>query len=191
MIDKYPITAIGKALLEAELSRLREEVPVILQEVVVARAKGDFSENFELYAAKKQLDETRNKIDLLEKYLRSTQICSLPKNPKSPQFASRVVFMRDDEKCEYVILGDRESEPSIGSLSCASPLFAMLVGKKPTDIFQFNGSKYTLLEVHRVDEKELEELVVKCFQLKEASLTLTKDRVDLITKSESNEKPII
>jgi transcription elongation factor GreA len=175
MLDKYPISAIGRKLLDKELTRLREEIPVILQEVVIARSKGDFSENFELYAAKKQLDQTRNRIDLLEKYLRSTQICAIPANPQTPQFASKVVFMRDQERCEYVILGDRESEPSIGTLSCASPLFTRLVGKKPNDVFDFNGAKYTLLEVHRVEEKELEELVRKCFQMKEDGLVFKRD----------------
>lgn len=159
MMERYPITARGKMLLEEKLHAMRDRVPVVRDEIIEAQKKGDFSENFEYYAAKKELRELEHQIDDLDKHIRTTIVVSIPISPKAVCFGCKVHLKKDGVELSYIILGERESEPIIGSLSTGSPLFRALVAKKPGDIISFNESTYEIISVQSVSEQEINQVI--------------------------------
>jgi transcription elongation factor GreA len=60
---------------------------------------------------------------------------------------------------DYVIVGDREAEPSMGSLSNRSPLFQVLVAKKVGEKVNFNHSTYIILKIEASNENELKDRI--------------------------------
>jgi len=53
-VEKVPMLEEGFRKLEAELQRLKEERPLIVDAIEEARAHGDLSENAEYHAAKER-----------------------------------------------------------------------------------------------------------------------------------------
>ena len=75
---------MGEQLTKADVKRIREEIekrklslrPKLIEAVKEARSHGDLSENFEYYAAKREMNQNESRIAYLERMLRFATIVS-------------------------------------------------------------------------------------------------------------------
>ncbi len=137
-MKKY-ITRAGFEKLREEFRRLLyEERPRVTQEVTVAAAHGDRSENYEYKLGKKKLREIDARIHRLQKQLEGYEVI----DPGTRQSTDRVFFgatvtVEDEEGVvtTYQIVGGDELDDSLGPgrISYEAPLGRALLGKREGD----------------------------------------------------------
>ena len=128
--------------------------PKILEEVKVARAQGDLSENFEYYAARKRNRENNSRIDYLEKVLKYAVIIDDSNTTGvSLNNVVKVKFVDDgtpEEEWEiesYKIVTSIRADSIKNRVSIESPLGKALLFKNVDEIVEVileNGSSYKL-----------------------------------------------
>jgi transcription elongation factor GreA len=137
MADRIPMTPSGYTKLEAELKQLKTvERRKISNEIEVARAHGDISENAEFHAAKEKQSHVEGRIRIVEDKLARAQVIETGGNPpESVRFGVTVVLSDDDtgEEVQYTITGEDESDVSVGLISVTSPVARALLGKSGGD----------------------------------------------------------
>jgi transcription elongation factor GreA len=137
MADRIPMTPSGYTKLEAELKQLKTvERRKISNEIEVARAHGDISENAEFHAAKEKQSHIEGRIRIVEDKLARAQIIETGGNPpESVRFGVTVVLSDNDtgEEVQYTITGEDESDVSEGLISVTSPVARALLGKSVGD----------------------------------------------------------
>ncbi|MEM7409024.1 MAG: transcription elongation factor GreA [Myxococcota bacterium] len=133
MSDRVPMTPQGYAKLEADLQDLKTvQRPTIVKEIEVARAHGDISENAEFHAAKERQSHIEGRILMLEDKLARAQVIDMSgPPPDAVRFGVTVTLLdvETDEEVKYTLVGEDESDISIGKLSIASPIARALLGK--------------------------------------------------------------
>jgi transcription elongation factor GreA len=133
MADRIPMTPSGYTKLEAELKQLKTvERRKISNEIEIARAHGDISENAEFHAAKEKQSHVEGRIRIVEDKLARAQVIETGGNPpESVRFGVTVVLSDDDtgEEVQYTITGEDESDLSVGLISVTSPVARALLGK--------------------------------------------------------------
>lgn len=137
-MQSYPISQKGFDKLVATLKNLQEvERPQTVIELDIARDHGDLKENAEYHAAKEKLAFIDKKIDELTRQ----SIASKVINPKELEhkkisFGShiRIQDLDTDKISSYTIVGDFESNPSIGHISISTPIAKALLGASKGDI---------------------------------------------------------
>jgi transcription elongation factor GreA len=133
MADRIPMTPSGYTKLEAELKQLKTvERRKISNEIEVARAHGDISENAEFHAAKEKQSHVEGRIRIVEDKLARAQVIETGGNPpESVRFGVTVVLSDNDtgEEVQYTITGEDESDLSVGLISVTSPVARALLGK--------------------------------------------------------------
>jgi transcription elongation factor GreA len=137
MADRIPMTPNGYVRLEAELKQLKTvERRKISNEIEVARAHGDISENAEFHAAKEKQSHVEGRIRIVEDKLARAQVIEAGENPpETVRFGVTVVLTDDDtgEEVQYTITGEDESNASAGLISVTSPVARALLGKRVGD----------------------------------------------------------
>jgi len=137
MPDRIPMTPSGYSKLEAELKQLKTvDRRRISEEIEVARAHGDISENAEFHAAKERQSHIEGRIRIVEDKLARAQVIETGGNPPdSVRFGVTVVLSDDDngEEVQYTITGEDESDVSVGLISVTSPVARALLGKSVGD----------------------------------------------------------
>jgi transcription elongation factor GreA len=137
MADRIPMTPNGYVRLEAELKQLKTvERRKISNEIEVARAHGDISENAEFHAAKEKQSHVEGRIRIVEDKLARAQVIETGGNPpETVRFGVTVVLTDDDtgEEVKYTITGEDESNASAGLISVTSPVARALLGKRVGD----------------------------------------------------------
>jgi len=134
MIEKvFPMTAAGKAKLEAELEDLKvNKRKEIVERIKIARSYGDLSENSEYESAKDEQAFVEGRITTIEKMIRFSEIIS-DKNFDSNlvSLGSKVTFVEipDGDEESYIIVGSAEADPLEGKISNDSPIAKALLGK--------------------------------------------------------------
>lgn len=148
------ITAEGHRALQRELERLwKVERPRVTEEVSVAAAQGDRSENAEYIYGKKKLREIDRRVRFLIKRLDAVTVV-VP----SPEQRGRVFFGAwfktvdaDDVEATYRIVGTDEHDVNARKISVRSPLAQAVLGKREGDTVVFHRPKgtteITILEV--------------------------------------------
>jgi transcription elongation factor GreB len=126
------ITPEGFRALKTELKRLWSvDRPKITEEVSVAAAQGDRSENAEYIYGKKKLREIDRRIRFLTKRLDAVTV--VPQSQEHPgQIFFGAWFTIEDEEGKamtYRIVGTDEIDLAIRKISVASPLAQALLGK--------------------------------------------------------------
>ena len=143
--DKLPMTARGKAMLEAELKRLlHEERPTIIKAIEEARSHGDISENAEYESAKERQGMIEGRIADIQGKIAGADVI----NPAEIK-ADRIVFgatvdildVETDEKVRYQIVGVDEADVKKGMISVLSPIARALIGKKKGDLATVQSPK--------------------------------------------------
>ncbi|NUX01542.1 transcription elongation factor GreA [Wolbachia endosymbiont of Madathamugadia hiepei] len=136
IVNKFPMTREGFEHMQAELEKLKEEKPSIIQAISDARDQGDLSENAEYHAARERLGfiegrimELKNKIS----YAEVIEVKSL--SGDSVIFGATVTLSMlsdDGSEAEYIykIVGEYEADVSKQLISTSSPLGSALIGKK-------------------------------------------------------------
>lgn len=137
MSSTVPMTLAGKKKLEEELKHLKSvERPKVIQEIAVARAHGDLSENAEYDAAKEKQSFLEGRIKEIDDKLARAQVVDTA-NLKSDRvvFGATVEVEDQDsgEKKTFRIVGTDESDPKLGWVSIESPIARQLLTKKVGD----------------------------------------------------------
>ena len=134
-MKKY-ITRAGFEKLREELRRLLyDERPRVTQEVAVAAAHGDRSENYEYKLGKKKLREIDARIHRLQKQLESYDVVDPATRPKTDRVyfgATVTVEDEDGSRTTYQIVGGEELDGGLGPgrISYEAPLGRALIGKR-------------------------------------------------------------
>ncbi len=146
-VEKVPMLEEGFRKLEAELQRLKEERPLIVDAIEEARAHGDLSENAEYHAAKERQGQVEATIAHIADQLARAQVI----DPKSlsgnkVMFGATVTLLdEDDKQIRYQIVGQVEADAKAGRISYNSPLGKALIGRSVDDEIEVtvpSGDKY-------------------------------------------------
>jgi transcription elongation factor GreA len=142
-MQKYPMTTIGHAALEAELKQLKTiERPEIIQAISVAREHGDLSENAEYHAAKEKQGFIEGRIQELESKLSLAQIIDVSQlSSETVTFGATVSIVNEDtdEESTYQIVGEDEANIKNGKISITAPMARALIGKEVGDVIEVNA----------------------------------------------------
>jgi transcription elongation factor GreA len=151
-IERLPILAEGHAILVATLRRLKEiERPEVVEQIEIARAHGDLSENAEYHAAKERQGQIEAEVIQLEDQL-SRAIIIDPKTLSGDKvvFAATVHLLdEDDKKIVYQIVGQTEADARRGRISYNSPLGRALIGRRvgeEVEVTTPSGDRYYTIE---------------------------------------------
>ena len=155
---KRYITTRGFERLREQFHRLlHEDRPRVTQEVAVAAAHGDRSENYEYKLGKKKLREIDARIHRLQKMLESFEVIDPRTRPKTDRVffgATVTVEDEDGEETTYQIVGGDELDEELGKnrISYEAPLGRALLGKREGDSVRVRRPKGdTELTVVRVE----------------------------------------
>jgi transcription elongation factor GreB len=127
------ITVEGFRALQAELRKLWEvDRPKITEEVSVAAAQGDRSENAEYIYGKKKLREIDRRIRFLERRLESVTVVEPTKEQLDKVYFGAWFTLEDEDGKEatYRIVGTDEIDLPNRKISVKSPVAQALIGKK-------------------------------------------------------------
>ncbi|MDP3970617.1 MAG: GreA/GreB family elongation factor [bacterium] len=106
-----------------------------IKETNLYAENGDFSENAEYQIAKERLRGMNRTIDELEYQLPRAIIIEKPPENSVVQMGHTVtVSTADNNEITWKILGPKESNPSAGIISYASPIGTALIGKSVADV---------------------------------------------------------
>ena len=130
-------------LTEKDIQRMEEEIEYrklvvrkeALEDVKVARAHGDLSENFEYKAAKKYKNENESRIRYLEKMIRTARVISeeSPEDEVGMNNTVELYFEEDDEVEVYKVVTTVRSNSLKNLISKESPLGMAIYGHKVGD----------------------------------------------------------
>jgi len=135
-MEKVPMTVEGKRALEDELRHLKSvERPRVIEQIAIARAHGDLSENADYSAAREKQGFIEGRILEIGDKLARAEVID-PAQIKSEKIVfGATVTMTDDSGKEivYQIVGETEGDLAKGKLSVKAPLARTLMGKAVGD----------------------------------------------------------
>ena len=141
------MTPRGVKKLREELKRLREvERPKNVQDIEVARAHGDLSENAEFHAAKERQSFIEGRSREIDSILAQAEVID-----PATLSGSRVVFgatvrladTDSGDEISYSIVGDYEGDIKEGRLAISAPLARALIGREKGDTVSLRTGKGT------------------------------------------------
>lgn len=152
---------MSEKLTKADLEKIQKEIderktvlrPQILEDVKVARAQGDLSENFEYYAARKANRENNSRIDYLERMVKNAEIVEEAEKGITLNNLVKIKFVKDDiaedlwEIEQYKIVTSIRADSTKKRISIESPLGKALIGHEINDVVKVqldNGSSYNV-----------------------------------------------
>jgi transcription elongation factor GreA len=136
IISKLPMTKEGFEHMQAEVEKLKEEKPSVIQAISDARDHGDLSENAEYHTARERLGFIEGRIIELENKLSHAEVIKVEElSGDTVMFGAtvRLSMLNDDDsevECIYKIVGEYEADVSRQLISISSPLGSALIGKK-------------------------------------------------------------
>jgi len=137
MAEKVPMTPDGYSRLSEELKRLRDvELPQVLNDISIARALGDLSENADYQSARERQGMITARISYLEQTLARAEVIDPAKlSGNLVQFGAKLRLLNlDSEQEESIqIVGTDEADSKLGRISVASPLARGLLGHAVDD----------------------------------------------------------
>ena len=150
-VEKMPMLQEGYQKLTADLKRLKEERPQIVDAIEEARAHGDLSENAEYHAAKERQGQIEASIaDIEDKLSRAQIIDPTELSGDRIVFGATVTLLDEDDKpVRYQIVGQTEADAKTGRISYNSPLARALIGKQVGDEIEVtvpSGEKFYLVD---------------------------------------------
>ncbi|MGN6820878.1 MAG: transcription elongation factor GreA [Sphingomonas sp.] len=149
-VEKMPMLQEGYEKLNADLRRLKEERPQIVDAIEEARAHGDLSENAEYHAAKERQGQIEASIaDIEDKLSRAQIIDPTELSGDKVIFGATVTLLDEDDKpIKYQIVGQTEADAKTGRISYNSPLGRALIGRKVDEEVEVSvpaGDRYYLV----------------------------------------------
>ncbi len=149
-------------LTEADIAKMKEEIEYrktvvrkeALEDVKVARAQGDLSENFEYKAAKQFKNQNESRIRYLEKMVKTAHVIEDHSASDEVGLNDKVTvyFPEDDEEEVYKIVTTIRGNSMEGRISIDSPIGKALLGHKVGDTVtvQVNDSISYELQVRAI-----------------------------------------
>ena len=148
---------MGEQLTKADVKRIREEIekrklslrPKLIEAVKEARSHGDLSENFEYYAAKREMNQNESRIAYLERMLRFATIVSdrSERDEVGLNDTVRVFFEEEGEEESYRIVTSIRGHSLSNLISNESPLGKALLRHRVGDrvtVRPEGGESYTV-----------------------------------------------
>ena len=127
--------------LQAELERLRAEVPRIRETIRIARSDGDVRENAPLDAAREQQQLMERRIRQLENDLARVEIVDAANaDTEKVSIGSRVALhdLGAQQPRSFTLVDVREADASAGKISTVSPIGQALMGRSVGDEVTIN-----------------------------------------------------
>lgn len=136
-MEKVPMTATGRANMEAELKDLKSnQRPAVIAAIAEARAHGDLSENAEYHAAREKQSFIEGRIlELEDKVSRAEVIDVSTLSGDTVKFGAtvKVVDEESEEEFTYQLVGEYEANLEQGRISVTAPIARGLIGKSVGD----------------------------------------------------------
>src|SRR3954467_1151881 len=131
-VEKMPMLQEGYEKLTADLRRLKDERPQIVDAIEEARAHGDLSENAEYHAAKERQGQIEASIvDIEDRLSRAMGIDPKSLSGDKVVFGATVTLKDEDgKKIKYQLVGQVEADANQGRISYNSPLGRALIGRQ-------------------------------------------------------------
>lgn len=139
--------------MERALARIMdEELPQASKDVAAAKEMGDFSENAAYTEAKARLRRLQSRAASLKDRIAHAEVIERGAAPDGSVRVGATVRVRvNGREKTFEILGSQETDPGAGRISHASPLGALLLGRKAgeTVVLTRDGRNiaYEILEV--------------------------------------------
>lgn len=130
------LTKVDIQKMQEELEHRRNVLrPQLIEEVKVARAFGDLSENFEYKAAKREKNHNDSRIRYLEKMIATAVVIDTASaDGEVGLFDTVTVFMEDEhEEAVFRIVTTLRQNPLQGLISKESPVGSALMGHQVGD----------------------------------------------------------
>ncbi len=155
--EKIVLTREGRDKLVRELECLKgEKRREIARALAEARGHGDLSENAEYDAAKEAQAHNEKKIGELEDILVKARLIDDSKMPKDEALIGatiRVVDLNTNEKFDYMLVSEEESDFDQNKISISSPVGKAFLGHKVGDVVEVKVPagvlRYELIEIKR------------------------------------------
>jgi transcription elongation factor GreA len=147
-----PLTAEAIERAKRDLERLQTtERKQAVEDLTVALAKGDLSENAEYQEAKGRLARIDGRVFNLKERLKRASLIEQGNSDGTVRLGSNVAVHVNGQQKTYDIVGPQESNPSRGRISHISPLGSALIGHVQGDIVTIetpNGpTAYQIIDV--------------------------------------------
>ena len=141
------MTPRGVKKLREELKRLREvERPKNVQDIEIARAHGDLSENAEFHAAKERQSFIEGRSREIDSILAQAEVIDPAKLSGNRVVFGATVRLTDTdsgEETSYSIVGDYEGDIKEGRLAISATLARALIGREKGDTVSLRTGKGT------------------------------------------------
>ena len=138
-------------LTRIDLQKMREELdyrrvtlrPQLLEEVKVARAFGDLSENFEYKAAKQEKNKNESRIRYLENMIKTARVIEDHSDSDTVGLYDKVTIWleEDGEEETWQVVTTVRQDVSHGLISKESPMGSALMGRKAGERFYVQVNK--------------------------------------------------
>ena len=150
------LTAEGHRRLQEDLAELKGQIVHVVEEIRLAAATKDFSENSPLDAAREQQGQLESRIREIEAILREASVITASKGGRQRkvvriEIGSRV-SLRDvgsGRQIKYMLVHSSEADPTAGKISDASPIGKAVMEKQVGDEVTVTTPKCPM--VYRVD----------------------------------------
>ncbi len=157
MYDELTQVDIDKMRSELD-ERTRVLMPQLIEQVKVARAFGDLSENFEYKAAKQELNRNKSRVRYLERMIKTAKVIPASAPGGGIQLFDKVTIWIEEDQEEQVIrlVTTLRQDPLNGLVSKESPIGKALLGKKVGDTvrIQVNDAYGYDAEIRAVEHGE-------------------------------------
>jgi transcription elongation factor GreA len=147
------LTTEGYDKLEAELTNLKNQRSIVIEQLQKAMGDKDFRENAPLDAVREQKAHLEGKIEELESTLKSARIMGKNQGISKVKIGNTVVLcdLASDKEFSYALVDSREANPTKGKISVASPLGKVLLGKEKGQMIEVTApggiSRYYIKDI--------------------------------------------
>lgn len=130
------VTKTGFKKLNDQMDLLRERRAKLIIDLEEARLDGDLAENSAYHQIRETVAIVDQQIDELIEKLSNVDIADDNGGGNVVNIGSKIVVDVSGEKKELEIVGNGESDPLAGRISCESPIGSNLMGKKMGDTIE-------------------------------------------------------
>lgn len=135
--------SVHDELTEVDLQKMREEIdyrtlelrPKLIEDVKVARAFGDLSENFEYKAAKREKNRNDSRIRYLERMIKTAKVISVQSEEGVAGLFDKVeIYLEEDDEVQTIQLVTTLRQNALaGLISKESPVGKAVMGHRAGD----------------------------------------------------------
>ena len=142
MLPDRPVSPGPNLVTEAGLAALQRQLREAEQAYDAANAIEDINER------RRQSAAPYRDLRYFAERVRTAQVVSPPDSNDAVAFGSTVTFSRDDGRVQtYRIVGEDEADPKAGTISHASPIARVLLGKGAGDVVSLGDVELEILAI--------------------------------------------